>query len=342
MAKNKIYKLINLHGVQIEFLALGGKIISWKVPEKNGITDIVVGYDYPADYFTEDEYVGALCGRYANRIKNGRVNIDGKTFQLSQNTPPHHLHGGNEGFHKKLWKIKPVESSKGQSFELRLFSPDGEEGYPGNLKTTVIYTLTDNNEFIIDLKAVTDKPTIVNLTSHSYFNLNGTGKENVSDHFLQIFADRYTPLDKESITTGEMASVENTPLDFRQPKLLSESLRSNFPQIKSKGGIDLNWVLNRYSHELSKAVMLHSKQTGITLEIWTTQPGLQVYTGQHFPGKGKGKSGYSLQPFCGVALETQGIPDAPNKPHFPNSFLYPGEVYHQKIIYKFYSDGKLF
>jgi len=329
--QNRVYQLTNRHGVLVKFISQGGKITSVQLPAKKGMTDIVVGYDQPDEYLTGDEYIGALCGRFVNRIKNGRVHINGKVFQLSQNLPPHHIHGGFEGFHKKFWKVVPVEK---QAYELHLFSPDGEEGYPGNLKVTVTYALTDDNEFIIDLKAVTDKPTIINLTSHSYFNLNGPGEDNVLDHLLQIHADRYTPLDKDKITTGLLSPVENTPLDLRLPKRLTGVVLNEFPQIQSQGGLDLNWVLNKQGHELSPAAMLQSKKTGIKLEIFTTQYGLQVYTGQHL--NSKGKRGFPLRPFCGITLETQNLPDAPNKPHFPSPYLFPGETYHEKTIYRFH------
>lgn len=333
--KNTIYELTNRNGMRVAFISQGGKIISWQVPAENGVVDIVAGYDRPEDYLTEDEYIGALCGRFANRIRNARIKIEDKAFLLSQNVPPHHLHGGFEGFHKKFWNVKPVENTENPAYILQFLSPDGEEGYPGNLTATVTYTLTEENEFIIDLKAITDKPTVVNLTSHSYFNLNGQGKGDVLNHYLQINADRYTPLDEEKITTGQLAPVKNTPLDVRTPRSLSSLVHSGFPQIKAGGGLDLNWVLNAKENELTKAVTLFSPESGIRMEVYTDQPGIQVYTGQHFGNQRKGKAGVPLRPFCAVALESQQLPDAPNKPHFPNAFLYPGKSYHKRIVYRF-------
>ncbi len=325
------FRLENNNGVEVEFLSHAGRIFSVKVPNGNDKTDIVLGGDLHVDPF-----MGALCGRFANRISKGIVKLDDEVFKLSINEPPNHLHGGFHGFHTKVWNVEPY-ALKGyvKAFKLSLFSTDGEEGYPGNLNTEVVYALNDNNELLIDLKAETDKTTIINLASHPYFNLNGVENGSVFNHRLQIFADHYTPIDETGIPTGEIADVAGTDMDFREPVLLSKAIQSSFPQILMKDGLDHAWVINRKEKELTMACVLSEPESGRAVEILTTQPALQVYTGNHFDGSQNEKSGTPMKKYYGVALEAQNIPDAPNKLNFPNAVLRPGEVFQEQIVYRF-------
>ena len=325
------FRLENNNGVEVEFLSHAGRIFSVKVPDGYDKTDIVLGGNLQADPF-----MGALCGRFANRIAKGIVRLDNKLIRLSVNEPPNHLHGGFHGFNTKIWSVEPYALKEyGSAFRLTLFSPDGEEGYPGNLKVEVIYALNDNNELLIDFKAKTDKTTIINLASHPYFNLNGVENGNVFNHQLQVFADYFTPIDQGGIPTGEFANVEGTAMDLREPALLGKVIQSSFPQILMKDGLDHTWVVNRKDKDLTRACILSEPESGRAVEVFTTQPALQVYTGNHFDGSRKEKSGVLMQKYAGVALEAQNIPDAPNKPNFPNSMLRPGETYHEQIVYRF-------
>ncbi|MBE0651653.1 MAG: galactose mutarotase [Bacteroidales bacterium] len=326
------FRLENNNGVEVEFLSLGGRIYSVKVPNNSGKLDVALGCgELPGDAF-----MGAFCGRFANRIKNGTFILDGEVVELPKNEYPNHVHGGNQGFNTKFWEVTSV-SLEGyvSAFRLKLFSPDGEEGYPGNLETELIYALNDNNELLIDIKAKTDKPTIVNLTSHPYFNLNGVDSGLVLNHKLQIFADHYAPTDERGVPTGEIAEVEGTDLDFLEPHLLINIEKSNFPQIVMKGGLDNTWVIKGKDKSLVKACVLSEPKSGRAIELYTTQPALQVYTGNHFDGSQKEKCGIPLKKYSGVALEAQNIPDAPNKPHFPNAVLRENEIFHEQIVYRF-------
>ena len=325
------FRLENNNGVEVEFYSLGGRIFSVQVPVGDGKLDIALGGDLKGDPF-----IGALCGRFSNRIGNAKVSLDGKTFGLSKNDFPNHIHGGYQGFNVKEWKVEPFSLEGYESaFRLKFFSPDGDEGYPGNLETDVIYALNDRNELLIDLKARTDKTTVINLTSHPYFNLNGAGNDVVLNHQLQIFADHYTPTDEKGVPTGEIENVTGTDLNFLQPVRLQNIAQSKFPQIVMKGGLDNTWVINRMDKKLIKACVLREPESGRAVEVFTTQPALQVYTGNHFDGIQKEKSGKPLKVFSGIALEAQNIPDAPNKSNFPNAILRPGETYHEQIVYRF-------
>jgi aldose 1-epimerase len=326
------FRLENNNGVTIEFLSLGGKIYSVKVPVKSGKLDVALGCgELPGDAF-----MGAFCGRFANRIGNGTFILDGEVIQLPQNQYPNHIHGGETGFNTRYWKVEPA-SVEGytSAYRLEFFSQDGEEGYPGNLETEVVYALNNSNELLIDIQAKTDKPTIVNLTSHPYFNLNGAGSGSVLNHELQIFADRYATTDEAGIPTGELAEVKGTDLNFLQPVRLGNAVKSTFPQIVMKGGLDNTWVINRKDKSLVLACVLSEPESGRAVEVYTTQPALQVYTGNHFDESMMEKSGKPLSVYSGVALEAQNVPDAPNKPHFPNAVLRPGETFHEKIVYHF-------
>lgn len=326
------FRLENNNGVEVEFLSLGGRIYSVKVPDKFGKLDVALGCgELPGDAF-----MGAFCGRFANRIGNGTFILNGEVIKLTQNEYPNHIHGGEEGFHTKYWKVEPTSvDGYERAYRLKLFSPDEDEGYPGNLETEVVYALNDSNELLIDIQAKTDKPTILNLTSHPYFNLNGAGNGTILNHRLQVFADHYAPTDERGVPTGEIAEVHGTDLNFLNPVQLKEIVKSDFPQIEMKGGLDNTWVINRKDKSLVKACILTEPESGRGVEIYTTQPALQAYTGNHFDGNPIEKSGQPLHVYSGVALEAQNIPDAPNKPNFPNSVLRSGEIYHEQIVYRF-------
>lgn len=334
--KPESYFLRNKNGVEIEFLSLGGKIKAIKIPNGQAKVDIALGYDKPEDYMAGDTYMGALCGRFANRIGMGRFNLNGQTIQLAQNDRTNHLHGGNNGFNSLIWNVeKTVLKNYESAYKLRLSSADGDENYPGNLEVTVVYALNNNNEFFIDIQAITDKPTPVNLTSHPYFNLNGVGNGKIFNHELWINADAFTPLNEVSVPTGEIRSVKNTPMDFTSPVRLGDIINSAYEQIKLVSGLDHNWVLNKGKDALVKAAVLNEPESGRSIEVFTTQPGLQVYTSMHFDGTETGKGGIPFSPYSAVAIEAQNFPDAPNKNYFPNSILNPGETYHEMIVYKF-------
>lgn len=330
-----MYRIENNNGVEISFMSLGGKLCSILLPSGNEKVDILVGYDTVQEYLNGDPFFGALIGRFANRIANGILTIDGEQVQLNRNFDPDHLHGGNNGFHNREWKVEEA-SVEGYSscFKLSILSEDGDEHYPGNLGVEVLYALNENNEFLIDFNAITDQPTVVNLTSHPYFNLNGPGNGNIQNHELQILADYFTPV-KNSVPTGELKSVAGTDMDFRNPQNLETVLQSNYPDIAYRGGLDHNWVIRRKNQDLIKAAVLSIPNSRRKVEVFTTQPGIQVYAGMHFDGSLRGKGGFPIENLGGIALEPQNFPDAPNKNNFPNAILHPGEEYHEQIVYRF-------
>ncbi|MBN2638431.1 MAG: galactose mutarotase [Bacteroidales bacterium] len=326
----------NSNGIEVHFLSQGGKLCSIKIPSENKKIDILIGYDTEKEFLNGDPFFGALIGRYANRIANGVFYIDGKKYQLPVNHATNHLHGGDSGFHKKDWKVEKVDTpGYNSSYKLSLQSVDREEGYPGNLFVSVLYALNDNNEFLIDFNAITDQPTVVNLTSHPYFNLNGPGKENINNHSLQIIADHYTPLNKNFIPTGELKNVSRTAFDLRKPVNIKSLVLSDDPDIMLRNGLDHNWMIRRKDHDLVKAAVLSVPGSKRKVEVFTTQPGIQVYAGMHFDGSETGKDGFPIESCYGLALEPQNFPDAPNKINFPNAILYQGEEYHEQIVYRF-------
>ncbi len=334
--ENKMYKLENDYGLVVEFMSLGGRVNSIIVPSDLGIYNMVVGYDSAEKAAKGDEYFGAICGRVANRIANGRFELEGKSYQLAQNNGPNSLHGGPNGFHKKIWEVEKIEKEGTcGAYKLSTTSPDGDENFPGELKIEMIYSLNNDHEFEIDIKATTNKTTIVNLTSHPYFNLNGVGKGlDISNHKLTVNAKEFTPLDENSIPTGELRSVEGTPMDLRKGVILKDLLNSDYEQIKQVGGIDHNWVIDKAPGEMGLAMKLYSQHTAISLEMHTTQPGVQLYAGMHFDGSEIVHLSNKLNAFDGLAIEAQNFPDAINHSNFPNSVLKPDEVYHEKIMYK--------
>ena len=306
-----------------------------RVPDKNGVRgDVVLGFDTLGEYVAKSPYFGALIGRYANRIAKGRFTLDGQTYKLATNNGPNHLHGGVRGFDKQLWNAKPLMLKSGPALELTLFSPSGQEGYPGNLNVRVRYTWENDNALRIDYRAVTDAPTIVNLTNHSYFNLRGAGLGTILDHQLRLNAQNYTPIDPTSIPFGELASVAGTPFDFRSFHTLGERIGENNTQLKNGQGYDHNFVLNGKSGTLRLAATVREATSGREMRVYTTEPGLQLYSGNFLDGL-KGKYGRVYPRRSGFCLEAQVFPDAPNHPNFPSATLRPGQTYRQTTIYRF-------
>jgi len=339
MSSNEVYTLKNKNGVEVSFMANGGRLISVKVPDAKGnVADVVIGYDTPEAALAGDAYFGALCGRYANRIVEGKFTIDGTEYQLDKNNGNNHLHGGIEGFNTREWNVEPVSLDKyAQAYKLSLVSPDGDQKYPGELKVEVVYGLTDDNEFVIDYTAETDKPTVINLTSHPYFNLGGAGNGTVEEHELQINASMYTPIDEKLGTvSGEITQVKDTPFDFTETKKIGEAVNADAEQIAlGGGGLDHNFVIDGYDGSVHLAATLVDPVSGRKMEVYTDQPGVQAYTGNHFDGSETGKQGKPIVKWGGVALETQIFPDSPNHDHFPNAVLRPGETYKHLCVYKF-------
>ena len=326
----ELYTLRNSKGAEARIMNYGGVLVSLKVPDRTGaLGDVVAGLDSFQDYLKPPPYFGAIIGRYGNRIGNARFTLNGVEYNLSKNDGQNSLHGGARGFDKRLWQATPLSP---QSLELKYRSADGEEGYPGNLDVTVKYTLTDANELRIDYSATTDKETVVNLTNHSYFNLAGEG--DILAHEVMINADRFTPIDKGLIPTGELKDVTGTPFDFRTATPIGKRIEQKDQQLIFAGGYDHNWVLNRTGNGLEMVAKVSDPKSGRMMEVLTTQPGLQFYTGNFLDGtlKGKGRTYARRSAFC---METQHFPDSPNKPSFPSTVLKPGSVYQSTTVYRF-------
>ena len=328
------FTLTNANGVELKAMSYGGIITSLRVPDRTGrLDDIVLGFDHLESYLKEHPFFGAIIGRYGNRIAKGAFTLDGKSYTLATNNAPNHLHGGNNGFDKVLWTGEPVAGRNAIAFTRA--SPDGEEGYPGNLRVRVTYTLTDKNELIVDYLATTDKPTPVNLTQHSYFNLAGQASGDILGHQLLLNADRYTPVDDTLIPTGELAPVAGTPFDFRQPTAIGARIDQDHPQLKNGKGYDHNWVLNRTGSGRQLAARVIEPRTGRTMEIATTEPGIQFYSGNFLDGTLTGKAGAVYKHRTGFCLETQHYPDSPNQPKFPSTTLRPGTEYKTSTVFTF-------
>ncbi len=329
----EVFTLTNAAGAEVKAMTFGGIITSWRVPDRRGqLADIVLGYDDPAQYVKDNSpYFGAIVGRYGNRIAKARFTLDGRTYPLAANNGVNHLHGGVQGFDKVLWQGEALRGGTGVVFTRT--SADGEEGYPGNLKARVTYTLTDKNELVVAYEATADKPTVVNLTQHTYFNLAGQGTGNILGHVLRINADRYTPVDATLIPTGELAPVDKTPFDFRQPTAIGARIQSEHPQIQFGRGYDHNWVLARSGAGLSLAADVYEPTSGRTLQVRTTEPGVQFYAGNFLDGTITGKGGRVYQQRSGFCLETQHFPDSPNQPTFPSTTLRPGETYRSRTVF---------
>ncbi len=317
----------------------GAILTSLYVADRNGhFDDVVLGFPSLDGYLQKHPYFGALVGRYSNRIGKGRFMLDGVEYKLATNNGENHLHGGIKGFDKVVWSAEPVERDSAVGVKFSYLSKDGEEGYPGNLSCSVIYWLTSKNELRIEYFATVDKATPVNLTNHSYFNLAGQGVGDILNHQLEIFAERFTPIDKGSIPNGELRSVEDTSMDFRQPHTIGERINNHDEQLKFGRGYDHNWVLNRISRSLTLAAKVYEPTSRRVMEVWTTEPGMQFYSGNFLDGSLAGKDGRVYKHRHGFCLETQHFPDSPNKPDFPSTILRPGETYRTETVYRFLSE----
>jgi aldose 1-epimerase len=331
-----LYTLSNDHGLEVSIINYGGAITSIKVPDRDGsIGDIVLGYETLAEYVKNPRYLGCLVGRHANRLGLGKFSLNGVAYQLAQNNGANHLHGGPKGFDKKVWAAEAKQSHDSVVLHLSYVSLDGEENYPGTLSVNVKYVVTNKNELRIEYGASTDKDTIVNLTNHSYFNLAGNG--NILGHEVTINADNFTPVSKELIPTGEIRQVDGTPMDFRKTKTIGAQINEPFDQLGFTGGYDHNFVLNSNGASMKLAARAHEPTTGRIVEVFTTQPGMQFYSGNFLDGSLTGKGGTVYNKYAGFCLETQHFPDSPNHENFPSTVLRVGEVYDQVTVYKFSS-----
>ena len=329
-----LYTLRNANGVEATICNYGGIVTSLKVPDRNGkLGDVVLGYDNLAGYLKETPYFGSLIGRYGNRIAKGKFTLNGQTYTLATNNGPNALHGGLKGFDKVVWSAKPTMSPEGPALELQYVSKDGEEGYPGTLTVSAVYTLTRDNALRLDYSATTDKDTVVNLTQHSYFNLAGKG--DILGHEVMINADKYTPVDETLIPTGELPSVAGTPFDFRKATTIGARIKDDNQQLKFGGGYDHNWVIAKPMGKLALMARVLEPTTGRVLEVLSTEPGLQFYSGNFLDGTITGKGGWVYQFRNGFCMEPQHYPDSPNQPGFPSVVLKPGQVYRNTIIYRF-------
>ncbi len=330
----QIYTLTNKAGIEARIMSYGGILVSLKTPDCRGaMADIVLGFDSVDGYLKNPgPYFGALIGRYANRIGQAKFTLDGKQYTVPKNDGANSLHGGTQGFDKRLWTGKILPDG---GLELTYASKDGEEGYPGNLKATVVYRLTDANELRIDYTATTDKDTVVNLTNHSYFNLKGAGSGDILGHLVTIAADRYTPVDAGLIPTGELRAVKGTPFDFQKATAIGARIGQPDEQLKIGKGYDHNWVLKRKGNGMELAARVEEPTSGRVLEVLTAQPGLQFYTGNFLDGTIKGKGNLVYGHRTGFAMETQHYPDSPNQPKFPSTELKPGETYKTSTVFRF-------
>jgi aldose 1-epimerase len=326
------YTLYNARGAFAKLITYGATVAELHVPDKNGKAgDVVLGFDNLQGYLGPHPHFGGAIGRYGNRIAKGKFTLDGKEYQLAINNAPNSLHGGPTGFDRRVWKAEPVEVKDGAAVRFTYWSKDGEENFPGNLTVSVTYTLTILNELKLEYGAETDKDTVVNLTNHSYFNLAGAGSGDVLKHVLYLHADKYTPVDSTLIPTGEIASVGNTPLDFRKPTTIG----ARIGELKEIGGYDHNYVVNGAAGTLRIAARVAEPTSGRQMEVWTTEPGVQFYSAIHLDGSLTGKGGLAYQKYGALCLETQHYPDSPNRPNFPSTVLKPGKKFRSETIYKF-------
>ena len=331
-----LFTMVNANGMEVRATNYGGIITALLVPDGSGkATDVTLGLKSFDDYVKNPPYFGAIIGRYGNRIAKGQFKIDDQTYKLPKNDGPNTLHGGVKGFDKVVWQAEPFEKEDSVGVIFTYTSKDGEEGFPGNLQTRVTYTLTDKNELSFDYHATTDKPTVVNLTQHAYFNLAGDGNGDVLGHEFTLYANEYTPVNKQLIPTGKLAPVADTPFDFRNKVKLADRVAADHEQIKFAGGIDHNFVLNRKQPGLVLAARVSEPTTRRVMEVHTTEPGVQFYTGNFLDDKLAAKSGKPYAKHSGFCLETQHYPDSPNQPEFPSTVLRPGEEYNSKTVYTF-------
>ena len=328
-----LYTLTNASGMQAKISTFGGAVVSLTAPDRDGnYADVVHGYDDLAGYERDSNYFGALIGRYGNRIGGAAFTLDGTAYTLPKNDSSNSLHGGPNGFNKQVWSAEEVPGQEA-AVKLSYLSADGEAGYPGNLQVTVTYTLTNDDALRIDYEATTDKKTVVNLTNHSYFNLAGTG--DILNHELMIAADRFTPVDRGLIPTGELRPVEGTPFDFTTATAIGARINADDEQINFGGGYDHNWVLNSGGGSLALAATLYDPASGRFMEVETTEPGIQFYSGNFLNGRATGKNGVAYAKRSALCLETQHFPDSPNKPDFPSTVLNPGDTYRTTTVYRF-------
>lgn len=332
-----LYTLKNKSGMELCITNFGGRIVSVMVPDKNGdMQDVVLGFDNIDDYIQIPNDFGASIGRYANRINQGRFILGDDTIQLPQNNYGHCLHGGPKGWQYQVYDANPIDNT---TLELTRISPDGDENFPGKVTAKVTFMLSDDNAIDIKYTATTDKKTIINMTNHSYFNLSGDPSRAATDHILYVNADNYTPVDHTFMTTGDIVPVKSTPMDFTTPKTIGQDIANyDFEQLKNGNGYDHNWVLNTNGDITQPAARLTSPTSGITLEVYTNEPGIQVYTGNFLDGSVKGKKGIAYNQRASVCLETQHYPDSPNKPQWPSVVLKPGQTYNSECIFKFSVD----
>lgn len=333
-----LYTLRNSKGMEAAITNYGGRVVTLKVPDRDGrLEDVVLGFDDLNGYLEKNPYFGALVGRYANRIANGEFTLNGTTYKLARNNGKNALHGGLKGFDQAVWNAREIAGAAGPAVELTYLSKDGEEGYPGNLNVTVTYSLSENNELKIDFDATSDKDTVLNLTNHSYFDLAGHSAGNILDHRVLIYADKFTPVDENLIPTGELRSVEQTPFDFRKATAIGARIGERDEQLRYGAGYDHNFVLNRPGETPSLAARVVDPSSGRVMEVLTTEPGVQFYTGNHLDAiRGKGGALYGFRfAFC---LETQHFPNSPNQPNFPSTELKPGQRYHGITVFRFSVD----
>ena len=328
-----LYTLRNNKGAEVRISNYGGIVVSLKVPDRNGkMGDVVLGYDKLSDYIKDSPYFGAMIGRYGNRIARGKFTLDGKQYSLAVNNGPNALHGGLKGFDKVVWTPTVLSTPEGPALQLTYVSKDGEEGYPGNLSVKAVYTWMDDNALRLQYTATTDKDTVLNLTQHSYWNLAGKG--DILNHVVQINASHFTPVDSTLIPTGELRPVAGTPLDFRKPTAIGARIQEPDQQLKYGNGYDHNFVLDKPTGELALCARVYEPTTGRVLEVYSTEPGLQFYSGNFLDGTNKGKGGRVYQFRNAFVMEPQHFPDSPNHPNFPSTELKPGEIYRNTIIFK--------
>jgi aldose 1-epimerase len=328
------YRLTNAHGLEIDILTYGGVISALRVPDRQGVLgDVVLGFASLAPYLADHPYFGSLIGRYGNRIADGRFELNGVTYELARNNGPNHLHGGPNGFHRQIWRAQEQPSADGPGVELRYLSRDGEEGYPSNVDVAVVYTLTENDELRIEYTATSDQDTPINLTNHSYFNLAGGG--DILGHQVQLAASQFVPIGANLIPYGDLRPVRGTPMDFREPTPIGARIADDDEQLRHGLGYDHTWVLDKPFGTLGLAARVYEPTTGRLLEAYTTEPGVQFYSGNFLDGSLTGKGGQAYTQRSGLCLETQHFPDSPNQPQFPSTLLRPGETYHQTTIYRF-------
>jgi aldose 1-epimerase len=330
------FALRGASGLTMDVTGYGGAILSLWTPDREGrLGDVVLGFDRLADYVADRAYFGALIGRFANRIRNGRFRLDGREYALPVNDGNNHLHGGPGGFHKVVWNAEPFQENGTVGIRLGRVSPDGEQGYPGNLDVSVTYRLTLEGALVIDYAAESDQPTPVSMTHHGYFNLSGDPARDVLGHELELHADRFTPVDSGLIPTGELAPVAGTPFDFRRPATIGARIGDPDPRLVQAGGYDHNFVIANGDAPLAPAARVHEPVSGRVLELFTTEPGMQFYSGNYLDGSAVGKGGQPYGYRCGFCLEPQKFPDSPNQPAFPGCIVRPGERYTSRTVYRF-------